>query len=157
MTTPANVTREHRAEAARLLAIQFVDTVSLTPAVDEWVATGSWDKIQMPTYDRVAQALADRDARIGELERGLPTLVDDGFSDGQRICSVCGGRESLPHTANHCFSGGIAVGQLDTANTKAQLARVVGALSEACDATELDGFEMRQTLREVLKGIDDGK
>jgi len=57
-------------------------------------------------------------------------LVDDGFNDGQRICSVCGGRESLPHTANHCFSGGIAVGQLDTANTKAQLARVVGALEK---------------------------
>ena len=77
-----NVTREHRAEAARLLRMidaqgrVDVSRISSAAELEHWIATGAWPNIALHEEGRrriapvsVAQALADRDARIGELER----------------------------------------------------------------------------------------
>lgn len=105
MTTPATVTREHRAEAARLLGHNPEHWIRHS-LYGDWLETGDTSRLNsaMPT---VAQAFADRDARIGELDIRRELLIAN-LSEALATC------EEL-RNAN------------DT--TKSQLARVVGALA----------------------------
>lgn len=143
---PNTVTREHRAEAAHLH--RHCDRSMLAHHYVEWIETGERDE-DSPHYDElaaaqvIAQALADRDARIGELEAARKAQQQE---------------EWRLNDALEMRNDQLDVERALHDTTKAQLARVVGALRK------IDGEECgcvfgdtRAEVYAILKEFEDAK
>jgi hypothetical protein len=142
------VTREHRAEAARLLGHNPEHWIRHS-LYGDWLETGDTSRLNsaMPT---VAQALADRDARIGELERSLRNVLGLTNKLTHRLRNRPGyavTEEELRPLLRFCRDAGFESSVTREAEptdandtTKDQLARVVGALDELQNPRPLDEY-----------------
>jgi outer membrane protein TolC len=166
------VTREHRAEAARLLGHNPEHWIRHS-LYGDWLETGDTSRLNsaMPT---VAQALADRDARIGELEKSNGLLrgaihrleaaelaalaeLDEAKAERdalQRHYDAAGPEHNLLALLDH-YHDRIMLSDNACANAREQLARVVGALREQTRLTasalvRFENFAERRTM-EIIR------
>lgn len=155
MTTPATVTREHRAEALELRGNPFSYDVAVVAVLTDWLESGTWIRMMHGSgfisvqreLTRIAQALADRDVRIGwiraEGER-LLMLIQRTAATLETVGAV-GHADWLRKAAGLSRPASVCIVPDDPEVTeltdaKAQLARVVGALNELQNPRPLDEY-----------------